>query len=70
VLAKCNNQPNRQMGYVGEMQLSTSKQINNNYGNLTCNCDMPTIKLKTLTILAVCLSPSWYVQCIKMGNGI
>jgi hypothetical protein len=50
VLAKCNNQPNRQMGYVGEMQLSTSKQINNNYGNLTCNRDKPNIKLKTLSI--------------------
>jgi hypothetical protein len=28
MFAKCNNQPNKQMGYVGEMQQSTSKQIN------------------------------------------
>jgi hypothetical protein len=26
VFAKCNNQSNRQMGYVGEIQQSTSKQ--------------------------------------------
>ena len=54
MFAKCNNQPNRQMGYVGEIQQSTSKQ----YGNLTCNRDKPNIKLKTLSILAVSLYPS------------
>ena len=43
MFAKCNNQPNRQMGYVGEIQQSTSKQINNIYGNLTCNRDKPNI---------------------------
>ena len=70
MLARCNNQPNRQMGYVGEMQQSvgkmqqsvgkmqqsTSKQINNN-SKLTCYCDTPNTKLKTLAILAVCLYP-------------
>ena len=56
MLARCNNQPNRQMGYVGEMQQSTSKQINNN-GKLTCYRDTPNTKLKTLAILAVCLYP-------------
>ena len=57
MFAKCNNQPNRQMGYVGKIQQSTSKQINNIYGNLTCNRDKPKIKLKTLSILAVSLYP-------------
>ena len=47
---------NRQMGYVGKMQQSTSKQINNN-GKLTCYRDTPNTKLKTLAILAVCLYP-------------
>jgi hypothetical protein len=57
VFAKCYNQPNWQMRYVGEIQQSTSKQINNTYGNLTCNRDKPNMKLKTLSILAVCLYP-------------
>ena len=56
MLARCNNQPNRQMEYVGEMQQSTSKQINNN-GKLTCYRDTPNTKLKTLAISAVCLYP-------------
>jgi hypothetical protein len=67
VFAKCNNQPNRQMGYVGEIQQSTSKQINNIYGNLTCNRDKPNIKLKiedTVHIGSMSISPYWYIQCI------
>jgi hypothetical protein len=43
MLAKCYNQPNWQMRYVGKIQQSTSKQINNTYGNLTCNGDKPNI---------------------------
>jgi hypothetical protein len=55
VLAECNNQPNRQMGYVGECNNLTLK-INNN-GKLTCYRDTPNTMLKTLAILAVCLYP-------------
>ena len=45
MFAKCNNQPNKQMGYVGEMQQSTSKQINIISEDFSMNKDKPILNI-------------------------
>ena len=65
MFVKCNNQPNRQMGYVGKIQQSTSKQI----GNLTFNRDKTYKVEDTVHIGSKSISPCFVIAHVMYKNG-